>query len=201
MRSLRTANSLTSRNISSAPPALTLMLYHYSVATPPSQGSAPPAYAFLHPHRHCPCLVLGDVPLVRSGLTPGYRNSRPAHASIEPRPFTTPASSGGRSHVNQTLPRNPGHPFLDGSLDSPGPRTRPMDLAGKTEEPPGLAKGLARHPAPAGDGWIHQGARCALLVLPQGRRRQTTQHLRFCLRRKSQQEPRLGNVPHARRHQ
>src|SRR5713226_8432828 len=38
MGSLRTANSLTSRNISFAPPARTLMLYHYSVAPPPSQG-------------------------------------------------------------------------------------------------------------------------------------------------------------------
>src|SRR5437867_1621558 len=35
MRSLRMANSLTSRNMFSAPPARTLMLYHYSVASPP----------------------------------------------------------------------------------------------------------------------------------------------------------------------
>src|SRR6266852_9911196 len=74
MRSLRTANSLTSRNISSAPPARTLMLYHYSVATPPSQGNAPLACAFLHPHGHCPCLILGDVPPVRTGVSSGYRN-------------------------------------------------------------------------------------------------------------------------------
>src|SRR5882762_10020547 len=52
MRSLWTANSLTSRNISSAPPARTLMLYHYSVAPPPSQGITPPAVSFLHPLRH-----------------------------------------------------------------------------------------------------------------------------------------------------
>src|SRR5215470_8592225 len=39
MRSLRTANSLTSRNIASAPPAHTLMLYHYSVARESSQGT------------------------------------------------------------------------------------------------------------------------------------------------------------------
>src|SRR6267378_749312 len=52
MRSLWTANSLTSRNISSAPPARTLMLYHYSVAPAPSQGSTPPAVLFLHPLRH-----------------------------------------------------------------------------------------------------------------------------------------------------
>src|SRR5215469_15062054 len=39
MRSLRTANSLTSRNIGSAPPARTLMLYHYSEGLRPSQGS------------------------------------------------------------------------------------------------------------------------------------------------------------------
>src|SRR5579859_173506 len=41
MRSLRTANSFTSRNISSAPPARTLMLYHYSDGFPPSQGTRP----------------------------------------------------------------------------------------------------------------------------------------------------------------
>src|SRR5689334_2132634 len=41
MRSLRTANSFTSRNISSAPPARTLMLYHYSGGSAPSQGTRP----------------------------------------------------------------------------------------------------------------------------------------------------------------
>src|SRR6266436_1375969 len=52
MRSLWTANSLTSRNISSAPPARTLMLYHYSVTPTPSQGITPPSVLFLHPLGH-----------------------------------------------------------------------------------------------------------------------------------------------------
>src|SRR6266480_1590618 len=57
MRSLRTANSLTSRNMSLAPPARTLMPYHYSVASSPSQGTARPAFPFLQPVRHQPGLV------------------------------------------------------------------------------------------------------------------------------------------------
>src|SRR6267154_4663845 len=57
MRSLRTANSLTSRNMSLAPPAPTLMPYHYSVAPSPSQGTARPAFPFLQPVRHQPGLV------------------------------------------------------------------------------------------------------------------------------------------------
>src|SRR2546425_12893226 len=60
MRSLRMANSLTSRNMSSAPPARTLMLYHYSVASPPSQGSTFPLVPFLHPVRQ----QLGLVPIL-----------------------------------------------------------------------------------------------------------------------------------------
>src|ERR1700756_3305776 len=39
MLSLRTANSFTSRNICSAPPARALMLYHYSDGFPASQGT------------------------------------------------------------------------------------------------------------------------------------------------------------------
>jgi hypothetical protein len=46
---LRTANSLTSRNIDSAPPARTLMLYHYSVGKPASQGTLEEGFLFLHP--------------------------------------------------------------------------------------------------------------------------------------------------------
>src|SRR5579859_4271625 len=41
MRNFRTASSFTSRNTSSTPPILTLMLYHYSVARAASQGSGP----------------------------------------------------------------------------------------------------------------------------------------------------------------
>src|SRR6266478_7538935 len=57
IRNLWTANSLTSRNICSAPPARTLMLNHYSVATAPSQGIAPHAFPSLHPLCHRPALV------------------------------------------------------------------------------------------------------------------------------------------------
>src|SRR5579859_2320498 len=46
MRSFRTASSFTSRNTSSTPPALTLMLYHYSVARAASQGSGPDSGTF-----------------------------------------------------------------------------------------------------------------------------------------------------------
>src|SRR5215475_1578175 len=40
MTCFRTARSLISRNMSAAPPALTLMLSHYWGGLPPSQGSA-----------------------------------------------------------------------------------------------------------------------------------------------------------------
>jgi hypothetical protein len=43
---LRTASSFTSRNKSETPPALTLMLYHYSVARAASQGTEPFSAAF-----------------------------------------------------------------------------------------------------------------------------------------------------------
>src|SRR2546429_5775060 len=75
MRSLRTANSLTSRNMSSAPPARTLMLYHYSVASPPSQGSTLPLVPFLHPVRQ----QLGLVPILwgAAALQPLLHPRRP----------------------------------------------------------------------------------------------------------------------------
>ena len=80
----------------------------------------------------------------------------------------------------QTRPRPPLH---DHSLFSLGASAGHLELAGEAEEPPSLAKGLAGHAAPAVNDRIHEGARCTLLLLSQGRRRQAAEHLRFCLRR------------------
>src|SRR5689334_24501350 len=92
----------------------------------------------------------------------------------------------------------PGHALLDCFLFAEGPRAGYLDVAGKAEEPPSLAKGLAGHAAAAGDDRVYQSAWRTLFLLSQGRRRQAPEHLRFCLRRKSEQEPRAGNVPDAR---
>src|SRR5882672_5516092 len=86
MRSLWTANSLTSRNISSAPPARTLMLYHSSVAPTPSQGTASAACAFWHPLRRRPALVLvsAQYPLGFPALCgEGGKAFDPSHFSCE----------------------------------------------------------------------------------------------------------------------
>src|SRR5437879_6465550 len=104
MRSLRTANSLTSRNMSSAPPARTLMLYHYSVASPPSQGSTLPLVPFLHPLGQ----QLGLVPILwcTAALQPlqhlirggGSRDSAPSGSSHSAS-FWRGAHCGGRLFV------------------------------------------------------------------------------------------------------
>src|SRR5579859_5127656 len=78
MRSLRTANSFTSRNISSAPPARTLMLYHYSDGFPPSQGTRPQlaiSAPFSSPHSFPPrslafCLLPSALCLPLSAFCP-----------------------------------------------------------------------------------------------------------------------------------
>jgi hypothetical protein len=56
-----------------------------------------------------------------------------------------------------------------------------MVLAGETEESTGLEQGLAGLSFEAGNDWIHEGAWCALLILPYGAGRKATEHLRFRL--------------------
>src|ERR1700682_3208372 len=78
-------------------------------------------------------------------------------------------------HAATALRQSPG-PFFPGDpFGFSRACAREMELAGKAQKPSGLPQGLVRHSAPSRDGWIYQGARCALFLLSQRCRRQTAQ--------------------------
>src|SRR5207249_12195655 len=106
IRRLPTANSLTSRNMSLAPPARTLMPYHYSVASSPSQGTARPAFPFWQPVRHQPGLVPASSTVPSLPWPPGAWQSDSAFSGSISRSFE---SDPRRERLRYAEDRRPRH--------------------------------------------------------------------------------------------
>src|SRR5260370_37791868 len=66
--------------MSAAPPAFTLMLYHFLVGSPPSQGNGLPSFAILQPVRHQSGLV--PMHVTTSHLEKIYERERLMHLFV-----------------------------------------------------------------------------------------------------------------------